>query len=182
MTPLKRNFFKLGIALSMVLLLLVVLSTSLAQRVHAQSSTSVEMPVSINAIMVTLIDHSAHYIWDYSVMPRDITDDEWRTVEYYAIQLAAAGPAITLGGTGPMDAEWVQSPLWTEYARVMSSAGMQALAAARDHDKAQLFEAGSVLTDSCEGCHVFFKPELPTEGFTHMPDYDLVYHVFGMPK
>jgi len=62
--------------------------------------------VSINALMVTLIDHSAHYIWDYSSLEREISDDEWRTIEYYAIQLAGSGPLITLGGTGPLDNTW----------------------------------------------------------------------------
>ena len=181
MAPLKRNFFILGSVLAMGLVPLIAVNTGLAQHMPASSGTAAEMPVSINAIMVTLIDHSAHHIWDYSVMPREITDDEWRIVEYYAIQLAAAGPAITLGGTGPMDDDWVQSPLWTEYAHVMSSAGMQAMAAARNHNKVELLESANVLTDSCEGCHVYFKPELPSEGITHMPDYDLIYHVFGMP-
>ena len=58
---------------------------------------------------------------------------------------------------------------------------LQAMAAARNHNKVELLESANVLTDSCEGCHVYFKPELPSEGITHMPDYDLIYHVFGMP-
>jgi len=40
----------------------------------------IPVPVSINALMVTLIDHSAHYIWDYSSLEREISDDEWRTL------------------------------------------------------------------------------------------------------
>jgi hypothetical protein len=179
MTSLKHNFSKFGLGLSAVLVLLTTLSATHARRASAASDARVEMPVSINAIMVTLIDHSAHHIWDYSAMQRDIRDDEWLIVEYYAIQLAAAGPALTLGGTGAMDGVWVDSEQWADYARTMSNAGMQALVAAQDHDKARLFEAGSVLTDSCEGCHELFKPDLPTEGITHLPDYDLIYHVFG---
>ncbi len=50
------------------------------------------MPVSINALMVTLVDHAAHHIWDYGAMEREIRDEEWTIIEYYAIQLAAAGP------------------------------------------------------------------------------------------
>jgi hypothetical protein len=29
-------------------------------------------------------------------------------VQEHAVQLAAAGPAITVGGAGPRDAEWVK--------------------------------------------------------------------------
>jgi hypothetical protein len=178
MTQLRHNFTKLTIVLFAVLLLLIALSTFLAQSAAAAEAPPVEMPVSINAIMVTLVDHAAHHIWDYGTMEREIADEEWRIVEYYAIQLAAAGPAITLGGTGDMDNSWVLSPLWTEYARNMSSVAQQAIIAAQDHDKEMLRAVGNDLTDSCDGCHETFKPDLPTEGITHDPDYDLLYHVF----
>ena len=91
------------------------------------AENSFPVPVSINALMVTLIDHSAHYIWDYGVMQREITDDEWRTIEYYAIQLAGSGPLITLGGSGPMDDTWVESELWRAYSKNMSDAAVLAL-------------------------------------------------------
>lgn len=178
MVALKRNFIKLMIVLTVVIFLLILFSANLAQKAEAAVAPKVEMPVSINAIMVTLIDHSAHHIWDYGVMERKITDDEWRIVEYYAIQLAAAGPAITLGGTGAKDDNWVLSPLWADYAQDMSDVAMQAMAAAHEHDQAKLQVAGNALTDTCEGCHETFKPELPTEGFTHLPDYDFLYHMF----
>lgn len=61
-----------------------------APLVAQNDERSIPVPVSINALMVTLIDHSAHYIWDYSVMEREISADEWRTIEYYAIQLAGS--------------------------------------------------------------------------------------------
>jgi hypothetical protein len=175
MNTLRRNFIKLGFVLFAVLLLLIVLSASLAE---AAEPAPIEMPVSINAIMVTLIDHAAHHIWDYGTMERDIAEEEWRIVEYYAIQLAAAGPTITLGGIGDMDATWSASPQWIEYARNMSSIAQHAIVAAQDHDKAALQALGNDLTDSCDACHAAFKAELPTEGLVHNPDYDLLYHVF----
>ncbi len=178
MVSLKRNFIKLVIALTAVMMLLILFSVNLAKTAQAAVPGKVEMPVSINAIMVTLIDHSAHHIWDYGVMEREITDDEWRIVEYYAIQLAAAGPAITLGGIGESDNNWVLSPLWTDYAQAMTDTAMQAMIAAQDHDQPMLLKAGNDLTDACEGCHETFKSALPTEGFTHQPDYDFLYHMF----
>jgi len=143
-----------------------------------EDEQAVAVPVSINALMVTLIDHSAHYIWDYSAMNRRITDEEWQTVEYYAIQLAGSGPLITLGGAGDMDNAWVTSPVWTALSRDMTNAAMKALEAAGEKDKLKLGLAGDDLVDSCEGCHEAFKPTLPTEGILHQPDYDYLYHLF----
>ena len=53
-----------------------------------------------------------------------------------------------------------------------------ALDAAGKKDKLMLGRAGNDLVDSCEGCHRALKPALPTEGFTHEPDYDYLYHLF----
>ena len=144
----------------------------------ADEGQTIPVPVSINALMVTLIDHSAHYLWDYGVMEREITDDEWRTIEYYAIQLAGSGPLITLGGTGAMDNTWVQSPLWKAYSQNMSDAAVLALEASKNKDKQALLALGDVLVQSCESCHDAFKPAAPTEGFEHQPDYDYLYHLF----
>lgn len=178
MNSLKQNFIKLMIVLFGTLIFLVVLSMGLASKVQAADENALEVPVSINALMVTLIDHSAHYLWDYGTMEREITDEEWRTVEYYAIQLAASGPLITLGGTGAMDDAWAASPQWVDYSRNMSNAATLALEAAKNKDKAVLLSIGDVLVASCEGCHEAFKPGIPTEGFTHQPDYDFLYHLF----
>lgn len=182
-TPsLRRNFVKLIGVLIAVMLLLILLSTMLAQTALAADAVEtapVEMPVSINSLMVTMVDHAAHHIWDYGAMERPIRDEEWTIVEYYAIQLAAAGPAITLGGTGELDNSWVRSPLWIDHARDMSNVAQQAIVAAQDHDKALLQRVGNDLTDACEGCHRLFKQDLPTEGIDHNPDYDLLYHIFN---
>ncbi len=177
MSSLSRNFTKLMTVLIGVLIFLIVLSVMLGKSVNA-AETSFPVPVSINALMVTLIDHSAHYIWDYGSMEREISADEWRTVQYYAIQLAGSGPLITLGGSGPLDKGWAASPQWTELSKKMSDGAMLALGAATSKDKAKLASAGDAVLDSCEGCHEIFKLELPTEGLTHMPDYDFLYHLF----
>lgn len=177
--PLRRNFTGLIATLSAVMILLVVLSLALASSANAAEAEPLDMPVSINSLMVTFIDHSAHHIWDYAAMERDIRDDEWRIIEYYAIQLAAAGPAITLGGTGEFDMAWMESPAWREHARNMSTIAQEAIIAAQDQDKTMLAAVANDLTDSCEGCHDLFKPDLPTEGVAHNPDYDLLYHIFG---
>lgn len=180
MQQLKRNFTQLTVVLFGVLFGLIALSVILANRAQAADSgvTTFPVPVSINALMVTLIDHSAHYIWDYSVLEREITTDEWRTIEYYAIQLAGSGPLITLGGSGTLDNTWARSPDWLRYSQDMSAGAMLALDASKAKDKTMLLNAGNVLIESCEGCHRAFKPDVPTEGMTHQPDYDYLYHLF----
>ncbi len=157
--------------------LLVTLSWIPGLTAH-NDDQGIEVPVSINALMVTLIDHSAHYIWDYAALEREIADSEWRTIEYYAIQLAGSGPLITLGGSGEMDDAWAEAEAWTSYARTMTNAATLALEAAKNKDKPLLASTGDVLVASCEGCHNAFKPNVPTEGITHQPDYDYLYHLF----
>jgi hypothetical protein len=178
MQSLKKNFTQLILVLVAVMLGLIVLSMTLAKKVSAAEPEVLPVPVSINALMVTLIDHSAHYIWDYGTMERAITSEEWRTVEYYAIQLAGAASLITIGGSGPLDNTWVESADWTRLSKDMSVAAVLALEASKAQDKAQLLSVGDLLIDSCESCHVAFKPGVPTEGIMHQPDYDYLYHLF----
>ncbi|MDC0598711.1 hypothetical protein OAP18_02580 [Gammaproteobacteria bacterium] len=179
MSALKRNFTWLILSLFAVVFLLIFLSVFLSKSVSAATSDQdFPVPVSINALMVTLIDHSAHYIWDYGVIEDNFNEEEWQAVQYYAVQLAAAGPLLTLGGTGEFDNAWVTSPSWIAYSRQMSAAAEQALMATRIQDKFLLREAGDNLVQSCEGCHNEFKSDIPTEGIFHDPQYDHLYHLF----
>jgi hypothetical protein len=173
--PFSRQVYTLALLLPACLLAAISWPSGLRAQGGDQD---IPVPVSINALMVTLIDHSAHYIWDYAAMSRAITDEEWRTVEYYAIQLSGSGPLITLGGSGVMDDTWAEDPRWVAFSRDMSNAAMKALEAAGDKDKDGLGEAGDALIVSCLGCHDTFKPDVPTEGIMHQPDYDYLYHLF----
>jgi len=181
MSQLAKNFAYLVSGLIGVMIGLIILAMALASNSAAaqeQASGLLKPPVSLNALMVTLVDHSAHYIWDYGNMQREITPDEWRTVEYYAIQLAGSASLITVGGSGPLDNTWVAAPEWTKLSQDMMDASVLALDAAKSQDKAKLLAAGDPLVESCEGCHVAFKPGIPTEGIMHQPDYDYLYHLF----
>ena len=148
------------------------------RHLQAASGEVVEPTVSINGLMVTLVDHAAHYLWDYGALNREITEQEWRGIEFNAIKLAGAGPLITLGGTGEMDEEWVASPQWSAFSRAMRDAAMMALEAAETRNQEALMAAGDALVQSCEGCHEAFKPASPTEGIVHQPSYDHLYHLF----
>lgn len=122
--------------------------------------------VSINAVMVALVDHAGHELWEAEVKA-PATDAAWQNIEEHAVQIAAAGPAITVGGTGPSDAVWVKSPSWQAHAQRMSDAGVSAMKAAQNKDLAALVTANGRLLDSCLACHKEFKPDLPTEGIVH---------------
>jgi len=128
-----------------------------------------ESPVSINAEMVALVDHAGHALWDVEregQAPK--TDAAWSDIEHHAIQLAAAGSLLRLAGTGVNDRDWVQSPGWQKWARAMSDAGMASRKAAQDRNLEALVAGNGQLVEACEGCHKEFKPDLPSEGITHL--------------
>jgi hypothetical protein len=127
---------------------------------------------SINAIMVALVDHAGHNLWNVEkegMAPK--TDADWLTVEEHAVQLIAAAPAITSGGTGVTDMIWSHNPSWRAHAQQMADAGAAALAAANARNLDALVAANGQVVESCEGCHKEFKPDLPTEGIVHTHDH-----------
>ena len=136
--------------------------------VEQTAPTTAKLNVSINEVMVALIDHAGHNLWDVEKEGKaPKTDAAWQVVQEHAVQLAAAGPAITVGGAGPRDAEWVKAPSWHTNAQRMSDAGVAALNAAKSKDLKALITANGQLVESCEQCHKEFKPDLPTEGIVH---------------
>jgi hypothetical protein len=130
---------------------------------------AVPVNVSINAIMVDLIDHAGHEIWDAAGDPKAApkNDRDWGELEHHATQLAAAGSLIMLGGTGQADPGWVQQAPWKQYSQELSAAGVAARDAVRARNLEALSKAGDQLVDTCEKCHKQFKPESPTEGIRH---------------
>lgn len=136
--------------------------------VEPTAPTTATLNVSINEVMVALIDHAGHNLWDVEQAGKaPKTDADWKNVSEHAVQIAAAGPAITVGGAGPRDAEWVKTPSWHMYAQRMSDAGLAAVKAANTKNLPALVVANGQLVESCESCHKEFKPDLPTEGIVH---------------
>lgn len=142
-----------------------------------ESAEAVELPAvapstSINAVMVGLVDHAAHHLWDLSgdgMAPQ--SDEDWEEVTHHAIQLIAGGSYITFGGTGQLDANWVEQAGWQAWSRDVSDAGLLAYEAALSRDLDGVLAAGDSLILTCEGCHADYKPALPTEGIMH-PHHD----------
>lgn len=124
--------------------------------------------VSVNALMVTMIDNSGHVLWDTEkdgAAPKD--DADWLEVEDHATQLIAAGTLLQLGGTGQADMGWIRQVGWKESADALSDAALAALAAAKARNMPSLVAANGRLVESCESCHKAFKPSAPTEGMSH---------------
>jgi cytochrome c556 len=124
--------------------------------------------VSINAEMVTIVDHAGHQLWDVERAgnaPR--TDAAWANLEEHATQLAAASALVSLPGTGINDVVWTGSAGWQKWSRALGDAGLAALKATQDKNMDALVSANGQLVDACEGCHKEFKPQLPSEGIVH---------------
>ena len=144
-------------------------SATSAPPATASTSTAVPAPrVSVNALMVTMIDNSGHVLWDAEKeagAPKDNAD--WLELEDHATQLAAAGTLVQLGGTGQADMGWIRQVGWKENADHMTDAALAALNAAKSRNMPALVEANGKLVESCESCHKAFKPDAPTEGIVH---------------
>ena len=134
------------------------------------AAPAITLPVSINAVMVALVDHASEPLW-LDAYQAPATDDRWREAEYNAYQMAVAGKLIQLAGTGPNDADWAADPEWKTMADEMSAAGMDALRSAQAKDVATLNTAGDRLVASCEACHKKFKPDLTSMGLYKSPNY-----------
>ena len=102
------------------------------------------------------------------------TDREWLLIEQHALQLAAAGSAVSLGGTGPADRGWALSPAWQDWSRKLGTVALEAKQAVDAKSKVALRDAGDKLVDTCESCHKIFKPDVPSEGIMHQPHYPSV--------
>ena len=139
-----------------------------AQPAAAVAAPPLRSPVSINAEMVTIVDHAGHQLWE-AERPGNSpkTDAAWANLEEHATQLAAAGALVSLAGTGTNDIVWTDSAGWRKWSRALSDAGLAALKASQDKNMDALVAANGRIVEACEGCHKQFKPELPSEGIVH---------------
>ena len=139
-----------------------------AQPAPAAPPPPPRIPVSLNAVMVSVVDHAGHGLWDVENEGRaPKTEQDWEMVAEHAIQMAAAGTLITIPGTGPNDVRLTGEADWRKWAGAMSDAGMAAFKATEAKDMKALVAANSQLVDACEGCHKAYKPNIPSEGIMH---------------
>jgi cytochrome c556 len=118
--------------------------------------------VSINQVMVSVIDHNSHTLWDVAMKKNAPKKDaDWHVLEHAAVTLAAAGNMVMMGGTGVTDNVWAKDPKWTALAQDMTTGGQQAFDAVQKKDVTALLAAGDNIVVACEACHKQFKPTLP---------------------
>ena len=121
------------------------------------------LPVSLNAVMVAMINQAADPIW-VAAWRNPQTDAEWRELERRAVQLELAGALLGVPGTGPLDDAWAGSGDWQRWSANLREVGANGLRAAQNRDLEAIALVGDDLVEICEGCHIQFKPNLPTGG------------------
>lgn len=128
---------------------------------NQSAENEVRLPVSLNEVMVALVNHSADPIW-VAAWRNPETDREWRELERLAYQVEIGGALLRFPGTGPLDDAWVSSPRWQELAEQLQADGERAVNATRSRNITLIERAGDELIETCEACHREFKPDLPT--------------------
>lgn len=149
---------KLPFGKILIAVFLVVGLTACGEREEPQVFT---LPISINEVMASLINHSADPIW-IAAWRNPETDEDWRELEHLARQLQLGGALIQIPGTGPVDQMWTGRQGWIQYSQQLEQAASRARNAAQSRDVELIARSGDEIVDICEGCHIDFKPDLPT--------------------
>ena len=147
MMNLKRFWPQSGRAgIALLLALLVAAPGAIAQKATSTDREFIEMQTSLNAMMVAMVDWSAHEIWEAGYA-ETMTGRNWLTTKQYAIELLAAGTLVSLGGTGRADMGWVRDPEWQEWTAQMIAETKEALLAIEAQDQPRLLAAGEKLVE-----------------------------------
>ena len=138
---------------------------SVAESVNAADPAPgmTRLPVSLNTVMVALVNQAADPLWVASWHNPE-SDAEWRELERRAVQLELAGALLSTPGTGPKDELWTKNEDWNRWSDALRAVGTNAVVAVKARDLAKISVVGDRIVEICEGCHVAFKPALPTGG------------------
>ncbi len=154
--------------------------------VHAQPAVQSEpkfrLIATIQDLMDGQIDPSADALWDsvaYIATEAGIedrrphTDEQWRAVRRSAVTLIEATNLLymagrrvaavdTPAGPGELSPAQIQRRIeadhdgFAQFARVLQEAGLKALTAIDAKDAQALMDAGGVIDEACEACHVAY--------------------------
>ncbi|NKC00026.1 MAG: hypothetical protein GKR90_16215 [Pseudomonadales bacterium] len=154
-----------AVALAFGLFLIVSACDKPSTYNQAEASLPVtyKLPISINDVMVALVNDAADPIW-MAAWQEPKTDEEWRELERKAYQLQLAGSLIAHPGTGALDHKWTAKPGWQQWSNQLHATGVDAIAAVENRDLAAIGNIGDQLVEVCEGCHRDFKLPFPTGG------------------
>jgi cytochrome c556 len=126
-----------------------------------QANQEVMLPISLNEVMVALINKAADPLWA-ATWAAPQTEQDWRELEHLAYQVQTGGALLRYPGTGPLDAAWTANEQWQQYSDQLSQDGARAVNAVRSRNRDLMDRAGGQLVETCEACHRVFKPDLPT--------------------
>ena len=116
--------------------------------------------VSLNEIMVYVVDPHSNELWDAAMTP-PTTEAGWQQLHRAAITLAAVGNLTKLSGNGPKDQQRTRDEHWQLYSQGVSDAGLAAVKAVNARDTAALAKAGDQLVLTCITCHREYKLDVP---------------------
>lgn len=116
--------------------------------------------VSLNEIMVYVVDTHSNEIWDAAMTP-PANDEGWKELQRAAIALAAAGSLTRVSGNGPKDQQWTQQADWAKHSQAMSDAGLAAVTAVRSRNVTEIARAGDQLVITCIACHREYRLDVP---------------------
>ena len=138
-------------------------TTTPAPQAEPQQPAAYQPVVTLNEIMVGIVDPHSHEIWDAAGDPKKApqTDEDWRNLRHAAITLAAAGNLTTMSGNGPKDQVWRQQKDWSRLSQGVSNAGLAAADAVRNRSVPALSKAGDQLLQACLDCHHEYKLDVP---------------------
>lgn len=129
-----------------------------------QAAPAYQPVVSLNEIMVNIVDPHSHELWDATGEPAKAppqTDEDWRNLRHAAITLAAGGNLTTMSGNGPKDQVWREQKDWSKLSQALSDAGLAASTAVLNKNVAALSAAGDQLLQACLNCHNEYKLLIP---------------------
>ena len=124
---------------------------------------SFHLPVSLNEVMVALVNPAADPLW-VAAWKSPKTDKDWRELERRAYQLELAGALIAFPGTGALDESWAAKPPWQRWSNQLRDVGRDAIEAVQARDLTGIAMVGDRTVEICEGCHADFKLPFPTQG------------------
>jgi hypothetical protein len=140
----------------------------------AQPGAMFEPLVTLNQVMVDVINENAHVVWDIDIPGNELeTDEDWAAVRRAAATLTAAGSITVMGGSGPDDQLWVDRPAWQQMSQDLAQAGMLAMAAVEDRNVGAVRRAGNDLVNACINCHRSYRldePEIWAEVDQRVPE------------
>jgi cytochrome c556 len=126
------------------------------------TSQTFKPEISVNQVMVSVIDHNSHFLWDVADAAKAPKNDrDWHELEHAAVTLVGSGSMLMMGGTGPSDNDWSKQPEWAKLTQDQTDAANAAVKAVSGKDMNALLAAGDKIVAACENCHTKYKPELP---------------------